>query len=107
MPYKHIRKEVLQPYSFLLSALHGGQWSNSHSVCFIPGRKTWYPLNTRMGGPKAGFECFGAEKSIALVGVRTSDHHVRSLVTVSPTCSYIEVKKQSATQYAHWKDACT
>ena len=47
------------------------------------------------GWPQSRYGRFGAEKSIALFRFRTSDHPVRTIVTVSPTCSYRDLQKRS------------
>jgi hypothetical protein len=41
-------------YSFLTSALDGGEWSASRPSRALPrGKDPWYPLNRRLGGPQS------------------------------------------------------
>ena len=49
------------------------------------GQRDLVPTGHEIGWPHSRFGRFGAEKSIALVGVRISDLPVRSLITLQPT----------------------
>jgi hypothetical protein len=46
--------EEVQLYSFLTSALDGGEWSASRPCRALPwGKDPRYPLNRRLGGPQS------------------------------------------------------
>jgi hypothetical protein len=55
-----IKRHVMNTYcgtegflhAFWRSVLHGGQWSASYPDCLPRGRKPWYPLPQRLGGPQ-------------------------------------------------------
>jgi hypothetical protein len=42
-------------YSYLTSALDGGEWSASHPsrALYPQGKDPWYPLDRRLGGPQS------------------------------------------------------
>jgi hypothetical protein len=54
-PWRHMGgEEVYSSYSFLTSALDGGEWSASHPGCALPpGKEPRYPLDRRLGGPQS------------------------------------------------------
>jgi hypothetical protein len=50
-------------YSFLTSALEGGEWSASHpGRALPPGKEPRYPLYRRLGGPQSRSGCRGLEE---------------------------------------------
>jgi len=48
---------------FLISALDGGEWSDSRSGRFILGKSPWYPLDRRLDGPQSCSGRGGEEKN--------------------------------------------
>lgn len=62
MPQRHTAGAEIYSQSFLISALHGGVWSTSHSDHFIPAKKPQYPLNRRSGGLRSLTQQFVNEK---------------------------------------------
>jgi hypothetical protein len=57
---------------FLTSALVGGEWSDSRSARFTPGKRASpYPLGMRLGGPQNQSGRRGEEKILDLTGART------------------------------------
>jgi hypothetical protein len=47
----------------LTSALDGGEWSASRPGRFTQGKRPWYPLDRRLGGPQSRPESGGKEKN--------------------------------------------
>jgi hypothetical protein len=53
---------------FLTLAIYGGEWSASNTCCITPwGKKTHYPLYTRLAGSQRWSGCCGAEKNLLLL----------------------------------------
>jgi hypothetical protein len=42
--------------TFLISALHGGEWVASHFICITPQEELQYSLNKRLDGSRNHFE---------------------------------------------------
>jgi hypothetical protein len=49
-------------YSFLDSAMDGGEWSASRLALFTPGKEPLYPPKMRLDGPQRRPERLGEEK---------------------------------------------
>jgi hypothetical protein len=63
-PWRHVGERKESSYSYLTSALDGGEWSASRPSRDLPlGKGPQYPLNTRLGGPRAGLDA-GARRKI-------------------------------------------
>lgn len=60
----HARKANTGVFSFLTSALDGGEWSTSDSDRFISGEESRYTWKRRLRGPQSHSERVG-EKSLA------------------------------------------
>jgi hypothetical protein len=69
-------------YSFLTSALHGGEWSTSHPGRFHPGKENQHAMNWRPGGPQSRSRRFGEEKTLVHAETGTADGPARSAVDV-------------------------
>jgi hypothetical protein len=52
--------------SLLTSVLVGGEWSASSWPCLPPGKDPWYPLDRRLGGPRAGLDTEARGKILCL-----------------------------------------
>jgi len=48
----------------LVSALDGGQWSNSRPGLFVPMKVPWYPLKRGSGGFQSRSGCFGEQQNV-------------------------------------------
>jgi hypothetical protein len=56
----------------LISALDGCEWAASCPCPFThPGKRLWYPLDRRLGGPQRWSGCYREEKNISLPGIKT------------------------------------
>jgi len=51
-------------YSFLISAIDGGEWSATDCGWFAPLKKPFYLLNRRLGGAQDWSICVGEEKNL-------------------------------------------
>jgi hypothetical protein len=49
----HLGDRRYSSYSFLTSALEGGEWSVSHPAAIYHGESPRYPLYRRLGGPQS------------------------------------------------------
>jgi hypothetical protein len=64
MPWWRLGEEEYSSYSFLTSALGGGEWSASRPGRALPqGKYLWYPLYRRLGGPQSGSVHRGQRKN--------------------------------------------
>jgi hypothetical protein len=53
-PWRRLGVEEYSFYSFLTSALDGGEWSASRPDRALPrGKDPWYPLYRMLGGPQS------------------------------------------------------
>jgi hypothetical protein len=54
---KTCREVKMLPHAWLTLAVDGGEWSASCPWLLYPQRKSlWWPLNRRLGGPRAGLD---------------------------------------------------
>jgi hypothetical protein len=76
-------ERMYSSYSFLTSALDGGEWSASASRpgrALPPGKEPRYPLDRRLGGPQSRSGRRGEKKNLPLSGIepRSPDRPARS-----------------------------
>ena len=75
---------MVQPYSFLSSALDGSEWLTSRPGRFNPGEQPRYLLNRKLGGIQSRSGGFAEDNNLLpLPGF--PDRPVRSLVAIPST----------------------
>jgi hypothetical protein len=57
----YVGSGVITAFIFNL-VLGWGEWSNLHLTVLLLEKKSWYPLNRRLGGSQSQSEQFGEEK---------------------------------------------
>lgn len=80
---KTYKRVLVQPHTFLTSAIGGSYWLTSCPSHFTPGEKPQYQLKRRLGGPQMWLRHFGKEKNVfPLLGIETwiVQHVLKSLI---------------------------
>jgi hypothetical protein len=85
----HLGDRRYSSYSFLTSALEGGEWSASHAPAALHprGKSPRYPLYRRLGGPQSRSGCRGYNynKITTTINRRTTAIGIRLRISVGKT----------------------
>ena len=81
----------VQVHSFLTSVLDGRGWFSRFGR-FTRGKKSRYPLNMRLGGPKTQSEHFAEKNNLLPLPDRTRDRPSRSPFAILPTLRQVHME---------------